>query len=482
VAPIGGYPVEVEAWDQVGNKGAAWGEILIPAPDDVDEDNEEEPGVLSVEPPEEPQEESPPHEPPFDETDSTSASPTAGNSQPPTVVTFGDESASHLTSVANQVAPTTGSNNLLVGALAVSGISYATSLALNQRKRREEEEARKAAAAKKFNARQRALEKKRTQKIAYYRRLRNAAAAMYIASAAFAFSSVDTESTKARLQSCVNLGGYDKCFQVSPSPIMNANQACREWEQLDFCSGDPENFPRDETINTLAEKAFPMLTHDIWTGRREIYDEWVDQKTLRQNITLLLVASQDYGLDKDESAYVLATALGESKFGAITEGYYASNKEQSPMWEVTREDIANVDYAFKNGNNQPGDGYKFRGRGFCQLTGRDPYTYMQNVFGEEYGLSFYDEMDLLSDPDIVAMDPRLSAEITVYGMTNGGLGTIDRGEEMGADRYIFATFDSIQEYYDCSGTDCYYHYRDIINRKSDEDNHQLYADRAEGFD
>jgi hypothetical protein len=52
---------------------------------------------------------------------------------------------------------------------------------------------------------------------------------------------------------------------------------------------------------------------------------------------------------------------------------------------------------------------------------------------------------------------------------------------MGADRYIFATFDSIQEHYGCSGTDCFYHYRDIINRNSDADNHQLYADRADGF-
>ncbi|MEJ2564308.1 MAG: hypothetical protein P8Z42_16750, partial [Anaerolineales bacterium] len=130
VAPIGGYPVEVEAWDQVDNKGAAWGEILIPAPDDVDEDNEEEPGLLSVEPPDEPPEESPPIEPPFDETDSTSASSTEDSSQPPIVATFGNENASHLTSIANQVAPTTGSNNLLVGALAVTGISYATSLAL----------------------------------------------------------------------------------------------------------------------------------------------------------------------------------------------------------------------------------------------------------------------------------------------------------------------------------------------------------------
>ncbi len=43
VAPIGDYPVEVEAWDRVGNKGAAWGEIVIPAPDEVEEEEEASP-------------------------------------------------------------------------------------------------------------------------------------------------------------------------------------------------------------------------------------------------------------------------------------------------------------------------------------------------------------------------------------------------------------------------------------------------------
>ena len=52
------------------------------------------------------------------------------------------------------------------------------------------------------------------------------------------------------------------------------------------------------------------------------------------------------------------------------------------------------------GNDNPGDGVKFRGRGFVQITGRDNYQ----RFGMEIGT------DLASHPDL-ALDPAVAAEV-----------------------------------------------------------------------
>jgi hypothetical protein len=60
------------------------------------------------------------------------------------------------------------------------------------------------------------------------------------------------------------------------------------------------------------------------------------------------------------------------------------------------------------GNTQPGDGVKYHGRGFVQLTGRDNYRKASMVTG----------VDLLANPDR-AMEPDLAAKIMINGMTNG---------------------------------------------------------------
>jgi len=60
--------------------------------------------------------------------------------------------------------------------------------------------------------------------------------------------------------------------------------------------------------------------------------------------------------------------------------------------------IANKIYANKNGNGseQSGDGYKFRGRGYLQLTGRTNYL----LCGQEFKIDLITNPDLIIKPDI----------------------------------------------------------------------------------
>lgn len=56
------------------------------------------------------------------------------------------------------------------------------------------------------------------------------------------------------------------------------------------------------------------------------------------------------------------------------------------------EKLANYVYANRMGNNDDGDGYKYRGRGPLQATGKDMYAWLSKQLGTDY----------VANPDLVA--------------------------------------------------------------------------------
>ncbi|ARQ56869.1 phage-related lysozyme-like protein [Rhizobium sp. Kim5] len=144
-----------------------------------------------------------------------------------------------------------------------------------------------------------------------------------------------------------------------------------------------------------------------------------------QGVEALLDACQAYGVtDARHVAYVLATPVIETgnTFEPISENlnYSADGllRTFSRYFSVTEvaayarqpQRIANRAYGDRMGNGpeSSGDGWKFRGRGYCQITGRDNYLKFSRLLG----------VDLVGNPDL-ALTQTIAAKIAVVGMRDG---------------------------------------------------------------
>lgn len=112
-------------------------------------------------------------------------------------------------------------------------------------------------------------------------------------------------------------------------------------------------------------------------------------------------------------AYVLATVFHETA------------KRMQPIFEFGGKDyFSKYDGRATLGNTQPGDGYRFRGRGYVQITGRRNYGFAAGELG----------VDLIGQPDR-ALEPEIAAKILYRGMADGWF----TGKAL--DRYIGHTAD-----------------------------------------
>lgn len=114
----------------------------------------------------------------------------------------------------------------------------------------------------------------------------------------------------------------------------------------------------------------------------------------RERERILIEEAQRAGItDPREMAALLAQTRLES-------GNYNYSEE---IWGNTRAQRGYEGRA-DLGNTQPGDGYRFRGRGFIQLTGRANYEDFAKASG----------LDVVNNPDMIANDPRISAQATLH--------------------------------------------------------------------
>ena len=111
------------------------------------------------------------------------------------------------------------------------------------------------------------------------------------------------------------------------------------------------------------------------------------------------------GLPKAWCAYALATAWHETAHTLQPIKEFGGNNYFFRRYDIQGQ---NPRLARQLGNTQPGDGVKYAGRGYVQLTGRANYQRATTKLGT----------DLIGNPDF-AMLPSVAADILRHGMREG---------------------------------------------------------------
>jgi len=148
------------------------------------------------------------------------------------------------------------------------------------------------------------------------------------------------------------------------------------------------------------------------------------------NEGLVLSELQNAGFSKKAQANVMAQVAKESGFRPRSEELakysaktlynlygpeqknnkvrFKSMQEAQDLVAKGPEAVGDVIYGGRMGNDKPGDGYKYRGRGFLQITGKDNYSRLGKAIG----------VDLVSNPDL-ANDPAIAARLVPVFFTSG---------------------------------------------------------------
>ena len=96
-------------------------------------------------------------------------------------------------------------------------------------------------------------------------------------------------------------------------------------------------------------------------------------------------------------------------------GYYSKRPHEAKLDAYNEVAIANKAYADENrppkyrlGNINQGDGYKYRGRGLKQVTGRTNYTKFNKDYPKIWG---NDGVDFVENPELLGEDPKYVSDL-----------------------------------------------------------------------
>ncbi len=180
---------------------------------------------------------------------------------------------------------------------------------------------------------------------------------------------------------------------------------------------DPKNDDYWEDLGKAVIAALPKALEKAGKG--------VNLRDVQANVPIIVNACREAGVtDPGQIAYILATAGWESFMGMdrwMTEQAVRNLREDETIESYFENKYGHLTRIGREelGNTQPGDGFKYRGRGFVQLTGRAHYQeWTERLTKENFKING-SIPNLVTNPELVATNKVLAAKILVEGMRDG---------------------------------------------------------------
>ncbi|WP_025129708.1 glycoside hydrolase family 19 protein [Pseudomonas sp. PH1b] len=229
--------------------------------------------------------------------------------------------------------------------------------------------------------------------------------------------------------------------QLASLPQQNYLARTKENVVKDILKGDGENL--SEVMDN--EMAGLTLTHNVASLNASIQNlnarlgNFEAAKTLTFDSTLEDVMRANQINTKERVAAFVAQAGHESlNLTRVTENLNYSAAAIMNSWPnrftpaqaqqvaYQPQQIAEIAYGGRMGNDQPGDGFKYRGRGYFQISGKAMY---QSV-GQALGL------DLINHPELLEQQPHAGNSAGLYWSNNNFNAKADAGNFVGITQVI----------------------------------------------
>ena len=130
--------------------------------------------------------------------------------------------------------------------------------------------------------------------------------------------------------------------------------------------------------------------------------EYLKNKNLQPNVIKNIMGNlvKESNMEFDKSENLNYSTVKIAKDAGIKNINELKNSEIEKLLN-SPEDFANVAYANRMGNTEEGDGYKYRGRGYIQITGKDNYQMIADALGMP---------EIVENPDLILDNPKIALD------------------------------------------------------------------------